>query len=196
MTLLYYQKSGHHPQPRIMYVVTALAVALLHVWVASADDCLCYDNVCLYEPIRSQLTSTYNADSLLLGFFTTIPFYGSVRINSAVNLTVISQEKNGTKSSSFEIMWTHFWYPYSSTGVLRKLFPSIFRGSMDPWSALPVVVELVTDNYFVTLNLTMSISCASNGPLSNTKDLEKSLNDQYSSILQWVSLFVGYGRAS
>ena len=120
-----------------MFVLTTLAIVLLQFWAVSAQDCSCNDNVCLYESIMSQLTSTYNADNLLFGFFTKIPFYGSVNISSAVNLAF--QFVNGTSWYNEEITWTHFWYPYSSTGVLRKLFPSIFRGAMDPWSSLPVV---------------------------------------------------------
>ena len=131
----------------------------------SGQDCSCYDNVCLYEAIKSQLTSTYNADNLLFSFFTKIPFYGSVNISSAVNLAF--KFVNGTSWYNEVITWTHFWYPYSSTGVLRKLFPSIFRGAMDPWSALPVVAEIASNNYFVKLNVTVSISC-----LSNTTDSE------------------------
>ena len=101
-----------HPH---MYVLTALVIVLLHSWAASADGCLCNDSVCLYEPIRSQLTSTPNADSLFLGFFTTVPFYGSVQIISAVNLTVHGQLQDimdGAKPYNNETMWMYLWYPY------------------------------------------------------------------------------------
>eukprot|EP00731_Ephydatia_muelleri_P021387 Em0013g1114a len=165
-------------------------IGLLYAGSVAADDCFCNDNVCLYEPIRSQLTSTTNADSLLLAFFTTIPFYGSVKISTVVNLTVQQQGRNNIKTNSSEMMWMHFWYPYSSTGVLRKLFPSFFRGAMDPWSALPVVAEVVSKDYFVLLNLTLNISCVSTTPgPPNLNSIDKGLNGLYASILQWGKSF-------
>ena len=173
-----------------------IMIGLLYAGSVAADDCFCNDNVCLYEPIRSQLTSTTNADSLLLAFFTTIPFYGSVKISTVVNLTVQQQGRNNIKTNSSEMMWMHFWYPYSSTGVLRKLFPSFFRGAMDPWSALPVVAEVVSKDYFVLLNLTLNISCVSTTPgPPNLNSIDKGLNGLYASILQWVSLFLVYFKS-
>ena len=162
------------PTPRVMFVLTTLAVVLLalHAWAVSAQDCSCNDKVCLYESIKSQLTSTYNADNLLFGFFTKIPFYGSVNISSAVNLSF--QFVNGTSWYNEEITWTHFWYPYSSTGALRALFPWTFRGAV------------ASNSYSKTLDLAVSISCVSN--TMNPVTLKTSLNDLYSSILQWVSL--------
>ncbi|KAL5470876.1 hypothetical protein EMCRGX_G028922 [Ephydatia muelleri] len=178
--------------PSIMVVPRPLIImiGLLYAGSVAADDCFCNDNVCLYEPIRSQLTSTTNADSLLLAFFTTIPFYGSVKISTVVNLTVQQQGRNNIKTNSSEMMWMHFWYPYSSTGVLRKLFPSFFRGAMDPWSALPVVAEVVSKDYFVLLNLTLNISCVSTTPgPPNLNSIDKGLNGLYASILQWGKSF-------
>eukprot|EP00731_Ephydatia_muelleri_P021388 Em0013g1115a len=69
------------------------------------------------------LISTTNADSLLLAFFTTIPFYGSVRISTVVNVTIQLQYVNFTKMN----YGTHFWFPYSSTGVLHPPNPFIFE---------------------------------------------------------------------
>ena len=135
--------------------ITVHLILLLSLWMVRGDqDCSCLDSVCLYEMMKTQLSTTYNADKLQLAFFNTIPFYGSAYINTTVNIT--------TGNYSYpSVTWVHLWYPYSSTGVLRKMFPSIFRGAMDPWAALPVLSEVVSNDYFVYINLAINLSCES-----------------------------------
>lgn len=150
-----------------------ISILICYVWVATGDEeCSCDDTVCLYEMMKNQINNTYNADVLQLAFFNTIPFYGSVYINTTVNITVANHSHSG-------ITWVHLWYPYSSTGVLRKMFPSIFRGTMDPWAALPVLSEVVSNDYFVNINLVINLSCMPNYSLPPPVPENKGINSTH-----------------
>lgn len=138
----------------------ALLVALLPFVSTATADCSCDDTVCLYEEMKTELYTTSVADNLQLAFFTTIPFFDSVRISTTVNFTLTDTSLNTSTTSTAS--WMHQWYPYTSYGVLQKLFPAVFRGSMDPWTALPVFYQLYSNQYFTPVSLSINLTCYTN----------------------------------
>ena len=159
------------PRPlREAYVSALLLLVLLCVPEATAD-CSCNDTVCLYDAMKTELYTTRVTNALQLAFFTTVPFFDSVRISTTVNFTLTDDTLNTT--STTYAYWMHQWYPYTFYGVLRKLFPSVFRGSLDPWAILPVLYEFYTNQYFTSVSLSINLACItstntfSTGSLSN-----------------------------
>lgn len=151
--------------PRVA-CLSSLLLVLLCV-PGTRADCSCNDTVCVYEAMKTQLYTTSVADVLQLAFFTTIPFFDSVRISTTVNFTLTDDTLN--TSSTRNAFWVHQWYPYTSYGVLKKLFPSVFRGSMDPWTALPVFYEFYTNQYFTPVSLSINLTCITSTNTSTSR---------------------------
>lgn len=70
-------------------------------YLAIDGGCLCNDSICIYEAMKTDLYDTSTADLLQLAFFTTIPFFDSVRITTNVNFTIF----NTTENSNVVVTW-------------------------------------------------------------------------------------------
>ena len=152
---------------------------------AIGGGCFCNDTVCIYEAMKTDLYDSNTADLLQLAFFTNIPFFDSVRVTTSVNFTVYDVKNN----SNTMMTWIHQWFPYTSIGVLRKVFPAVIRGAIDPWSALPVFYEVYNNEYFIPVSLTISLNCTrthAGQSVSNDVDIMNQVKSLWGENMQWV----------
>ena len=121
-----------------------------------AVGCMCdNDSDCIYQAIKSEMLNINNLAHLEFFFFNSNP--ASDRVIIFTSLNFISAE-----NSSQELLY-YQWYPFSVQGELGKLFPPIFRLSMDPLNALPFIDELFNqyspeDTFPI---VTITINCTS-----------------------------------
>ena len=138
-----------------LFIFCSSSKAATTISIVLSSGCLCNDSVCIYEAMKTDMYDYSTADLLQLAFFTSIPFFDSVWITTNVNFTFF----NATEDSNVALTWIHQWFPYTSIGVLRKVFPAVIRGAMDPWSALPVFYEIYQNDYFIPVTLNINLNC-------------------------------------